>query len=432
MFNVADLQPAPAPDRRCRFVKVNGYRCRSHAKPNSDLCVDHDHKKNYTRGRIRPNPPATFNTVPLVRFAWADDHDSILFNCNQIALALVHDTISARTAGALNALMHTAQRSLHQKFVHERFEARERERAAGQAPSPSAAQPSSTPDPSDFVTDYVLDVDGMPLALPDEPLQNVSSPAQLETLPVTRNLQPETSGPGAPSLSSPAVGDDKVGEDPSVVRCPLSPPIPAPTLLTSEPKPRKIDPHDPDTWDEATIARRRENLLYLREYYKDNPKMLAEIETDPAARFAPKLKYEPAAEPITLPSLSASAARPISWRSQIAAQRQRGESHGLQAVEQGASLRRASARALPSASAERPTSRRTQIAAQRQRGESHGLQAVEQGASLRRASAPGPQRRFLSPIPYTLSPIPSITYPQPQSLPHIAGEAPSKCPVSHT
>ena len=251
-----NLATPPAPDRRCRFVKVNGFRCRSHAKPNSDLCVDHDHKKNFTRGRIRPNPPATFNTVPLVRFAWAEDHDSILFNCNQIALALVHDTISARQAGTLNALMHTAQRSLRQKFLHERFEARERERAAhaaGQAPNQSA-QPPSTADPSDYVTDYVLDVDGMPLALPDEPrlakdpgAPSSSSPAPGDDRvgsPATCNLQPETSNPhpdqnplGAPF--KPVVGlsgEPDAPEpctpypdpDPSAVRCPLSPPIPAP------------------------------------------------------------------------------------------------------------------------------------------------------------------------------------------------------------
>ncbi|HEY3836738.1 MAG TPA: hypothetical protein VGL72_09205, partial [Bryobacteraceae bacterium] len=172
---IADLSPTPGPDRRCRFVRVNGARCRVPSKPGSDLCSDHHFRKTYSRGRLRPCPPSTFNTVPLVRFAWADDHDSILFNCNQIALALVHDTINARQAGALNAVMHTAQRSLRQKFLHERFEAQERERAAALSGSSGGSSgngvPASLPeDPrADFVTDYVLDTDGMPLALPDYP-----------------------------------------------------------------------------------------------------------------------------------------------------------------------------------------------------------------------------------------------------------------------
>ncbi|HEX3986027.1 MAG TPA: hypothetical protein VHX13_05385 [Acidobacteriaceae bacterium] len=264
MFNPADLSPAPAPDHRCRFVKVNGARCRFPAKPDSDLCGDHHYKKLYTRGRLRPSPPSTFNTVPLVRFAWAEDHDSILFNCNQIALALVHSTITAREAGALNAVMHTAQRSLREKFLHERFEARERERSGAPTPAPA----------DDIVTDYVLDTDGMPLALPDDPKESAEKTDPSESDPVE-------SEPGAPSSSSRAVREDSVGSTP------------------------ETNPEEPDA---ETIARMRDSILYLRDYYKNDPKMLAEIETYPGARYAPVHKHEPEHDPVILPTLTASTA----------------------------------------------------------------------------------------------------------------------------
>ncbi|MGA7524490.1 MAG: hypothetical protein WBW84_18710 [Acidobacteriaceae bacterium] len=322
MFNPADLSPSPAPDHRCRFVKVNGARCRYPSKPGSDLCGDHHHKKLFTRGRLRPSPPATFNTVPLVRFAWAEDHDSILFNCNQIALALVHSTISTREAGTLNALMHTAQRSLHEKFLHERFEARERERS-----------PNSTPNPAeDIVTDYVLDTDGMPLALPDEPTHSgePTNPGE-STDPGEPTVQgdsdpvdsdPVDSDLGAPSLSSRAVREDRVGSpdpdeptdpgdsDPgaphlaSFARCgTANDPTPDPSSSSPE-----VQEDNPEGWDAHTITVKRDAILYLRDYYKNDPKMLAEIETYPGARYAPKPKFEPEHEPVTLPTLTASAA----------------------------------------------------------------------------------------------------------------------------
>ncbi|MGB6871646.1 MAG: hypothetical protein WBD93_18680 [Acidobacteriaceae bacterium] len=420
---LADLTPPPGPDHRCRFVKVNGARCRSHAKPGSDLCCDHHFKKTYSRGRLRPSPPSTFNTVPLVRFAWADDHDAILFNCNQIALALVHSTITAREAGALNAVMYTAQRSLRQKFLHERFEARERAAAAapckpevalsgsptssrnpgapftpeaGSSGNPGAPfKPSvglsgyGAPDPEDFVTDYVLDTDGMPLALPDQPVDAapLSPPAVGEDNAATPTLHPDPGAPFKPSVGlsgnpgapfKPEVGSsgnpgapfkpevglsgygapepedfvtDYVLNTDSMPPPQLSDPAPAPLPSAPRETPQEDDP----VW----IARQRDATLYLREYYKNDPKMLAEIETYPGARYAPKPRYEPESEPITLPALTASAD-------------------------------------------ERPR--------------------------------PHPQANSLSPHAerYTLSPVPTIRYAQPQSLPHIRAQAPSKCPVSHT
>ncbi len=203
--------------------------------------------------------------------------------------------------------MHTAQRSLRQKFLHERFEAQERERAAAAARSSVAssgnAVPASAPeDPrADFVTDYVLDTDGMPLALPDQPDTPASAdtPASVDT-------------PGAPSLSSCAVQEDRVGS----ADAPASADTPgAPSLSSCAVQEDRVGSADalPDhqknekELDPVWVARKRDAILYLREYYKNDPAMLAEIETYPTARYAPKPKYEPESEPILLPALTACA-----------------------------------------------------------------------------------------------------------------------------
>lgn len=263
------------PDTRCRYVKINGARCTSpvQAGGHHDLCVEHTFRKLYTRGKLRPNPPSTYNTVPLVRFAWADDHDAVLFNCNQIALALVHSLIDARQAGTLNALMHTCQRSLRQKFLHERFEARERERAAAQSTGTPAAPPVPDTVP-DTVSDFVLDTDGMPLA-------------------VLPSAVPE------PAVQEPAVAD-------AAAPAP-EPPVPDPADAPQRPDYFAEFERTP----EQRITDRREAIAFLLDYYKDDPKMLAELQADPDARYATQpnpAAAEPAVpEPGALCLLTASA-----------------------------------------------------------------------------------------------------------------------------
>jgi len=182
----------------------------------------------------------------------------------------------------------------------------------------------------------------------------------------------------------------------------------SPDLLLADPEPALVSSAPPqkppeDETNPAWVARQRESILYLRAYYKDDPAMLAEIESWPSARFAPIPKYEPEAEPIFLPTLTAQADPP---------------------------------RTGP---------------AQQDDGESHGLQAVEKDSPLPGASAPGPRHLAWPKLPtlthqrlplstavrcprsrYPLTPVFPITCPQPQSLPHITREAPAKCPVSHT
>jgi hypothetical protein len=105
----------PDHEHRCRFVKSSGARCTSMALRDRDLCFDHNRKRELDRGSHKPSPPSgRFALVPLVSFAWVEDHHSILCNLNQIAHALDQGVINAREAGAATSLMRTCLKTLRQ------------------------------------------------------------------------------------------------------------------------------------------------------------------------------------------------------------------------------------------------------------------------------------------------------------------------------
>ncbi|HEX4006120.1 MAG TPA: hypothetical protein VHX60_08095 [Acidobacteriaceae bacterium] len=171
---MSDGQPhlVPSPQHRCRFVKTSGARCTTPALHHRELCFAHERRLNLVRGKLRPTPPATFNTVPLVNFVWAEDHHSILFNLNQIALALASGAIDAHQAGAMTSLMRTCLRTLRQMRAIESVE------------EPVAAY---------------IDENGQPMALPTE--------AGLDPAPVDQATpQPDhpTAAPASASASAPA------------------------------------------------------------------------------------------------------------------------------------------------------------------------------------------------------------------------------------
>lgn len=136
---------------RCRFVKTSGARCTTPALHAKELCFDHHRRLLHARGRLRTTTPSTFNLIPLVAFAWAEDHHSILFNLNQIADALTRGVIDARQAGAMTSLMRTCLKTLRQRHELEK--------------------------PIETVSAYV-DQDGLTLTVPDgvDPLAAPEAP----------------------------------------------------------------------------------------------------------------------------------------------------------------------------------------------------------------------------------------------------------------
>jgi hypothetical protein len=101
------------PFGRCRRVTLNGARCTMPAHHNGDLCFDHEQRTRLVRVR-RPALPDTDIREPLVKFAYMEDHASILHNLNAIALAFANHQIDHRQVGVMAYLMQTCLKTLRQ------------------------------------------------------------------------------------------------------------------------------------------------------------------------------------------------------------------------------------------------------------------------------------------------------------------------------
>jgi hypothetical protein len=133
------------PFGRCRRVTLNGARCTMPAHHNGDLCFDHEQRTRLVRVR-RPALPDTDIREPLVKFAYMEDHASILHNLNAIALAFANHQIDHRQVGVMAYLMQTCLKTLRQMN-----------------------QLEIRPTLNEIVTDVVYDDQGLPLAAPDSP-----------------------------------------------------------------------------------------------------------------------------------------------------------------------------------------------------------------------------------------------------------------------
>ena len=133
------------PFGRCRRVALNGARCTMPAHHTGELCYNHDRSSRLLRAR-RPHLPDTDIREPLVRFAYMEDHASILHNLNAIALAFANHHIDHRQVGVLTYLMQTCLKTLRQMN-----------------------QLEIRPTLNEIVTDVVYDDQGLPLAAPDSP-----------------------------------------------------------------------------------------------------------------------------------------------------------------------------------------------------------------------------------------------------------------------
>jgi hypothetical protein len=133
------------PFGRCRRVALSGARCTMPAHHTGELCYNHDRSSRLLRAR-RPHLPDTDIREPLVRFAYMEDHASILHNLNAIALAFANHHIDHRQVGVLTYLMQTCLKTLRQMN-----------------------QLEIRPTLNEIVTDVVYDDQGLPLAAPDSP-----------------------------------------------------------------------------------------------------------------------------------------------------------------------------------------------------------------------------------------------------------------------
>ncbi|MGA7522084.1 MAG: hypothetical protein WBW84_06355, partial [Acidobacteriaceae bacterium] len=189
-------------DRRCRYLRINGARCRSAALDGQDLCFEHKLRKLRTaRGRKPTLLPATFNEIPLVSFAWVEDHTSILSNINHIIEAFAHGVIDHRQATAYACLMRTALKTLRQMRDLEDFAVKEKEKPAQR---------------------FELDECDLPLAIDESPRVPPVSP----TLADTESPEPETCNlpPGQQIDESPRV--PPVGATLADTESPEPPPAP--------------------------------------------------------------------------------------------------------------------------------------------------------------------------------------------------------------
>jgi len=144
-------------DTRCRYIRINGARCTIPALKGHDLCFDHQRRKLHKTRLLKAALPETFATIPLVGFAWVEDHASILHNINVIVEALARSAIDLRQAATMNSLQRTALKTLRQMHDLEALRARENQ--------------------EEPVRDFVLDECELPLAIPDRP---VSAPVARE------------------------------------------------------------------------------------------------------------------------------------------------------------------------------------------------------------------------------------------------------------
>ena len=133
------------PFGRCRRVTLNGARCTMPAHhTGGDLCFEHDYRARLARTR-RPRLPAADIREPLVRFAYMEDHASILHNLNALAVGFANHQIDHRQVGVMTYLMQTCLKTLRQMN-----------------------QLEIRPTLNEILTNVVYDDQGLPLAAPDE------------------------------------------------------------------------------------------------------------------------------------------------------------------------------------------------------------------------------------------------------------------------
>ena len=171
---------------RCRRVTLNGARCTMPAQHNADLCFEHQYRARLVRSR-RPSLPDTDIREPLVRFAYMEDHASILHNLNAIALAFANHHIDHRQVGVLTYLMQTCLKTLRQMN-----------------------QLEIRPTLNEVLTDVVYDEQGLPLAAPDspDPIPDPPIPDAISDPPTDQITDP-------PSGAIPDSPADAVSDQPS-------------------------------------------------------------------------------------------------------------------------------------------------------------------------------------------------------------------------
>ncbi len=181
-------------DTRCRHLRINGARCTCPALKNREFCFEHQYRKTRKTRGLKASLPESFATAPLVAFAWAEDHASILHNINIIVEALARSVIDLRQAATLNSLQRTALKTLRQMHDLESLHAKE-----------SREEP---------VQDFVLDECDLPIAVSDCAAPAPGLPGHGETEspvlpPVPREdlVSPDRNhDPEAPRLHGPEPG----------------------------------------------------------------------------------------------------------------------------------------------------------------------------------------------------------------------------------
>jgi hypothetical protein len=103
-------------ESRCRYTRINGARCAMPALNGHELCYEHQERKR--RAQRKPAPADPKASGPLVPLVYMDDHTSVLANLNTIAEAFAYGIIDHHQLSALNRLMQTCLKALHQREEH--------------------------------------------------------------------------------------------------------------------------------------------------------------------------------------------------------------------------------------------------------------------------------------------------------------------------
>jgi len=145
------------------------------AANDSELCFNH--ASRLRRMRVKPCPPSTWVTVPLISFVFADDENSVLENINATARAFDHQQIDYRQLHAVTNLMHLALKTVREGKKLEK-----------------------TVTSKEMVRHFRVDNEGNAFAIPD-PAEAEQNPASAQAAPV-----PE---PGSILVTLNAVAEDE-------------------------------------------------------------------------------------------------------------------------------------------------------------------------------------------------------------------------------
>jgi hypothetical protein len=202
------------PFGRCRRVTLNGARCTMPAHHTGDLCFEHEQRIRLVRSR-RPSLPDTDIREPLVKFAYMEDHASILHNLNAIALAFANHQIDHRQVGVMTYLMQTCLKTLRQMN-----------------------QLEIRPTLNEVLTDVVYDDQGLPLAAPDsatDPIPNSISIPTADPIPNSISDPPSDAASDQPTpelIELHAVAAASADRDPLSFQSQAPQPTPFQTLAT--------------------------------------------------------------------------------------------------------------------------------------------------------------------------------------------------------